>query len=296
MFRYVRIMRDTEEASGAGTGTVIADTEQQSFMDDIFQELPPEIDPDTIDMSTGLPKVKEEEKLETKEEIKEEVKEEKKEDKSEPIEKKETTEQKEDKNPLEDVVESLRHQIIAMSEQLTVDPKLQKVQEEVTTEDKKIEDQTKTTLENFLTPEELDRVIDEPALINLAFQRALTSITGNIQQNISSEVNRQILVNREITNFFTLNKDLLPYAKFVRYTLNEMEAKHGDKTYGEIFDETATECRKRLGLSAPEQTRETNKDVQRPAFVGSRRGNARPASGDGTWFDPSAKDIFDIHD
>lgn len=194
----------------------------------------------------------------------------------------------------QETISNLRAQILALSEALGTDPKVQKVKEDVSdkTEDVKKSDEVQTKLESFLSEDELDRLIDEPALINVAFQRAQSSLMSSIQANVQAEVNRQILVSRAVSDFYSTNEDLLPYSKFVQFVMAEVESTNKDKTYAEIFKTTADECRKRLGLAkTPVRTRESSKANQKPAFVGSKRGSNRPA-GKPDFFDNNAADMF----
>jgi hypothetical protein len=67
-----------------------------------------------------------------------------------------------------------------------------------------------------------------------------------------------------------------------------------DKTYGEIFQKTADDCRKRLGLQPSAVTRQSNSN-QRPAFAGTRKGTStRPATGANQMFDPNAADLLGL--
>ena len=156
----------------------------------------------------------------------------------------------------------------------------------------------------YLTEEELDQVIDNPALIVTAIQRAQADIVGQISNNLPSviqgivaqQVNQQVLVQRAVTEFYDANSDLRQYAQYAQFVMTEMETKHKDKPYSEIFALTASETRKRLGLKNPavvEVQRDQTKG-EKPAFAGSKRtGTVRPAA-KGEWFDPNAADLFNI--
>ena len=207
----------------------------------------------------------------------------------------ETKEQTDD-----DLISTLRAEILALTELVQKDPLVQKPQTEVTTDENKVESKTESpkefkTLAKFLSDDELDQIIDKPELINVAFERSQQVMLHNMQIAIQQEVNKQILVSRAISDFYQSNEDLRPYGKFVQFVLAEQEAKNPDKTYGEIFKETADECRKRLGLSKTVRTQQSDKPGQKPAFAGSKRGVSRPASTQ-EWFDPNAADIFNVKD
>jgi hypothetical protein len=201
-------------------------------------------------------------------------------------------------------IESLREQILALSQAVGNDPKLQSVQQNVSAESEASAAvgtlagvDPKTSIEQFLTVEELDRLIDEPGLINVAFTRSFTAMQANVQASIQREVNRQILVNRAVTDFYQANEDLLPYSKFVQFVMSEVEQSNKDKPYSEIFQTTASECRKRLGLSigAKAPTRESNNGSQKPAFAGSKKSNSRPVQ-QKEMFDKNAMDMMSLMD
>lgn len=198
----------------------------------------------------------------------------------------------------EDYVSVLREQIVKLTEQLGADPLRQSVQEKVPerSEQSSSDAPKAQTLQNFLTPEELDRVIDEPDVLNKAFERAISVMQQNMQGVIQAEVNRQVMVSRAVTDFYTANQDLAPYGKFVQFVMAEIEQTNSDKTYAEIFDMTAKESRRRLGLGQSSTVPDRQKSQvsqQRPAFAGSKRGTQRPA-GKQDFFDPNAADMMNL--
>jgi hypothetical protein len=207
----------------------------------------------------------------------------------------ETIQQSDNKDDSQQTIEELRKQILAMSESLAVDPLVQQVKSEVKVDASPEEQvQAEKILANFLSEKELDELIDNPGLINVAFQRSQQAMLATVGTLVQQEVNKQIVMQRAVTDFYTTNSDLLPYAKFVQFVMAETEQKNRDKTYAEIFATTATECRKRLGLSTVKTvTRETNKGVQKPAFAGSKQGNSRPSSTK-EMFDSNAADMFNL--
>ncbi len=163
----------------------------------------------------------------------------------------------------------------------------------------------------YLTDEELDRVIDDPKLIVMAIQRAQQDVMkqvhsfnsnqqASIQMQVQQAVQQQILVTKAITDFYDANQDLRKYAQFTQYVLAEVEQKSlgSNKTYADIFEETANETRKRLGLANPAvQTIERGRVVeQKPAFAGSKKGgNARPQE-QKEMFSKDAADMMDMLD
>ena len=212
---------------------------------------------------------------------------------NEPSATEEESDAADEQDPYLATIESLRAQVLALTEQVSVDPLRQNVQQDVqAAADQGEQSTTQQALEQFLSTDELDRLLDEPALINVAFNRAIQAMQVTTQRSVAQEVQRQIMISKAVTDFYSTNSDLLPYAKFVQFVMAEQEVLHKDKPYIEIFQTTASECRKRLGLSTPGAvTRDTNKGSQRPAFAGSKRGNSRPAT-KGEFFDPNAADMF----
>lgn len=192
----------------------------------------------------------------------------------------------------------LRDQIVKLTEQLNADPMRQEVQDSIEpqhVQGKKAEEPP-TKLENFLTLEELDRVIDEPDVLNKAFGRAIAVIQQNMQGVIQAEVNRQVMVSRAVTDFYTANQDLAPYSKFVQFVMSEVEQANSSKTYAEIFDMTAKETRRRLGLGQTTEALSRQKsqpNQQRPAFAGSKKSTQRPA-GKQEFFDSNAADMMNL--
>jgi hypothetical protein len=203
-------------------------------------------------------------------------------------------ESEEEGGPEEDIATTLREQIRQLTEQLNKDPLQQTVKRDVQDGEQKTDlGKTQKTIEAFLTAEELDRVIDEPQLINQAFNRALGSIEQSMQIAIQSEVNRQVMVSKAVSDFYQTNEDLIPYSGFVQFVMGEIERGNPTKTYGEIFQDTAKEARKRLGLGVKTQVRgqQGQAKTQKPAFAGSKKGNSRPAAQQ-SYFDPAAADMF----
>lgn len=211
--------------------------------------------------------------------------------------------EKEDKDAAEDTTAILREQILKLTEQLNKDPMMQQVAEEpqkVVEETQETKQKQKQTLEAFLTEDEVDRIIDEPQLLNVAFSRAISVMQQNMQSVIQSEVSKQVMVSKAVSDFYVRNQDLAPYNKFVQFVMSEIERENPDKTYADIFEMTANDVRKRLGLPGQVQGQFVQTDrgqspaaKQKPAFAGSKRNSPRP-SGKIEWFDPNAADLFGL--
>lgn len=150
---------------------------------------------------------------------------------------------------------------------------------------------------NYLTADELDAVIDKPELINKAIHKGvlnmLQGINTIIPQLVSEQVAYKIMVNNAVTEFYQKHEDLRQYNEFVSLVMTQNEAKMKGEPYQKIFDQTAEDCRKRLGLST--QAQAGNTTPQKPAFAGTKKGTStRPATGDKQWFDENAAGMFNI--
>lgn len=162
---------------------------------------------------------------------------------------------------------------------------------------------------NPLTAEELDELIDKPELIvkaiNDARINALTQVETVLPYLIESTVNRQILINKTVTDFYDTNRDLIPYSEFFQAELAKVEMGNRDKTYREIFDLAAKETRTKLRLKEPEQVTGTTSvppaqtrgvsptTTQTPAFASSRTSSAvGPSKGPKEGLDKEWTDLF----
>jgi len=209
----------------------------------------------------------------------------------------EDNKEQKDEEPINDINATLREQIVKLTEQLQSDPYQQSVATDVKTDEDKVKEAVKElpkTLQAFLSEDELDRIIDEPKLLNTAFERAVGVMQQNMNVAIRNEVNRQVMVSKAVSDFYSTNQDLIPYAKFVKFVMSEVEQANPQKTYGEIFETTADEARKRLGLG--QQVRQQGQVVQtnqKPAFAGSKKSTARPAPKQ-DFFDQNAADMFNL--
>jgi len=139
------------------------------------------------------------------------------------------------------------------------------------------------TPQEFLTAEELDNIIDNPALINTALNKAVQEIGTKMLQAMplvsAGIANQQIMLNNMALDFYEVNKDLSPYKDFVGAVVKQVEAANPDKTYQEIFDMTATTVRERLGLqpsAAPQKAPVSS--GKKPAFAGTRGPARKPVA------------------
>jgi len=153
---------------------------------------------------------------------------------------------------------------------------------------------------NYLTEEELDQVIDNPQLINKAISKArmemAQTITNALPGVVSQMVEQQMLVMRAVQAFYDQNDDLRPYGDFVKFKMSAIERSNPNMTYQEIFNKTAEECRKGLGLKNPDaKERDKPSGTTKPAFTAGKKTSVqRPAERKNEIFDPNAADLMDL--
>lgn len=156
---------------------------------------------------------------------------------------------------------------------------------------------------DLLSADELDAVIDKPELLNAAYKRAnetlVKNLFGALPQIVNSYVQQEIQVNKLVTTFYEMNSDLKPYGDFVRLNMAEVERANPTKTYGEIFELTAEQCRKRLGLKqtvGATQTVGVQSGGKLPAaFAGSKSNSSKaPMVEKKAIFDENALDLLNL--
>lgn len=156
---------------------------------------------------------------------------------------------------------------------------------------------------DLLSADELDAVIDKPELLNAAYKRAnenlVKNLFGALPQIVNSYVQQEIQVNKLVTTFYEMNSDLKPYADFVRLNMAEVERANPTKTYGEIFELTAEQCRKRLGLKQAvggTQTAGVQSGGKLPAaFAGSKSNSSKASMVEKkAIFDENALDLLNL--
>jgi len=156
----------------------------------------------------------------------------------------------------------------------------------------------------LLSVDELDQVIDKPELLNAAYKRSNQTLVENLFQAlpelIKGEVTKAVQVNKLVTTFYEMHNDLKPFADVVRLTMDAEEKANPQKTYREIFESTANQCRQRLGLKQPTAEVQTGavpagKPLP-PAFASTKSNNGR-ANGNVAHkeaFDPDLDAMFRV--
>jgi len=86
-------------------------------------------------------------------------------------------------------------------------------------------------------------------VITSAMNKAVNTVLLSIPQTVVKLVEQEIGMKELVNEFYRVNEDLKPHAKFATYVANELAAANPDWNVGKVFEETGKEVRKRLGLS-----------------------------------------------
>jgi hypothetical protein len=139
----------------------------------------------------------------------------------------------------------------------------------------------------FLTKEELDNIVDNPALIlkalNDARRKTAEEVVTIVPGLLQGIVKQQIDAYRTAEDFYEVNKDLNPYREFVSHIYTKMRYSLKDKTSEEVLTATATEARKHLRLAAPAPAapavpRTPKLGARQPSFAKSKGTPRQPAA------------------
>ena len=261
----------------------VASPDQQDLISDLLSDEP-------VEEEAEEEVIEEEETAETEEvEVEEEVEEESSEEEEQEEEVEEEEEETVEDDPLQaqiDLNERLRDQIIEMAnvqspgdEEETVSEEEEEEQEAVTLETLEIGD--------LLTPEELDEVVDNPAVLNKALARVLQPLLERINtpmstvaelakrvdalpRQVSELVGEQINFSTLRSDFYRRNSDLSGKpAKVVDMTFRSLitkARKEGDKTpIGEVYDKAGDEVREMLSIPKVPKTA-----ARKPALKGAK--------------------------
>jgi len=277
---YKLFSADKGVESGA-TEEDVASPDQQDLISDLLSDEP-------VEEEAEEEVIEEEETAETEEvEVEEEVEEESSEEEEQEEEVEEKEEEEDD--PLQaqiDLNERLRDQIIEMANVQSPGDEEEPVSEE---EEEEQEAVTLETLEigDLLTPEELDEVVDNPAVLNKALARVLQPLLERINtpmstvaelqkrvdalpRQVSELVGEQINFSTLRSDFYRRNSDLSGKpAKVVDMTFRSLitkARKEGDKTpIGEVYDKAGDEVREMLSIPKVPKTA-----ARKPALKGAK--------------------------
>ena len=121
---------------------------------------------------------------------------------------------------------------------------------------------------DFISDEQFDEITTSKEafnkFLNTFYQKTISDsrqilgegVLRSIPDVLRTNFQQMIALHEMRKEFYSNNKDLIPYAKVVASTMEEVAAKNPDKSYDELMNEVATETRKKLNL----QTQATNKD------------------------------------
>lgn len=145
----------------------------------------------------------------------------------------------------------------------------------------------------LLKPDELDRVLDDPKLINQAIQRAnegmlshVQNTVGNVNQVVQEQIQQTLWAKEVSDNFFSRNKDLQDsnlrqYVTMVAGNMIQQAASMGqnielDKT----LDNAAGDVRKSLGMKMPRRRtvskgKRAHKPARKASFAGASSGRGK---------------------
>lgn len=133
------------------------------------------------------------------------------------------------------------------------------------------------TSQDFLSPEQLDQLVDKPELVNVAINSAVGNVVDSFVSIIpaiaASVANQQIILSTMAKDFYDANADLVPYKDFVATVAKVIEKENPEGTFQDIFSKTAERVREKLALKPTVAAAPGVK----PAFAGGRN-SARPAA------------------
>lgn len=140
----------------------------------------------------------------------------------------------------------------------------------------------------FVTDEEIESFQDDPSKINdflnRVFQESLEEAMRRIPNVVTSKVSRNMTMRERAKEFYKENSDLQEYRDFVGHVANEVQSNNPEMDIQEVFNKTATEARKRLGIKKKaqdtEEQRRKGEEGQGPAFAGKPRGSRKGSGKD----------------
>lgn len=138
-----------------------------------------------------------------------------------------------------------------------------------------VQPQAQSPIPFEIAEDEFENMLEDRNLFNQVFQRAIQASSQNSNQSlmpaIAQQVQTQVALQGAVQEFYGAHKDLAPHRQFVSLVTQELIAKNPEWTLDKVFTETATETRKRLGIKAEQQPRQT---TRRPGLA---RSTTRPA-------------------
>lgn len=138
--------------------------------------------------------------------------------------------------------------------------------------------------EEFLSPQEIDELVDKPGHFQVALNKTRRKTAEEILKIVPAIVDRIVTqygaTQRAVTDFYDINKDLNPYRNYVSVTFKKVMVQNKDKNLSseELLKQTAETVRKDLRLAIPGATPPTrdNGKPAKPAFAGNKGSSRRP--------------------
>lgn len=135
---------------------------------------------------------------------------------------------------------------------------------------------------NFLEGVDLDSLYENPEVLNEVLARvhgaatehgarmAAERVLRQVPELVVGYVSRHTAMTNMVNDFYRENPDLTNVKQTVAAVANDLHAKNPDWDADKIFQETANETRKLLGLKKEAQQRARQASGKKPAFAGQR--------------------------
>lgn len=267
-------------------GEVKVNNEIEQMLNALGDPTPADLKADEEDPGEEKPEEKEEEKKEeSPEENKEEEPPEEKPEEKKEEEKEEAEEEQAEETDKDKIIENLRARL---NEKLEAPPTKKEEGVEGKPAEKK-EEPLKFEDQDFIGDLDLDDLTRDKAALNkilntvyskgvndskrIATEGVLNTIPDIVKHNLTL-----LTTLKEASDqFYTDNKDLVPFKRVVAAVFEEIAAKNPDKKYSELMNLTAPEARKRLELhkqavkKEAEENKENNKSPRLPNAKGGNR-------------------------
>lgn len=135
---------------------------------------------------------------------------------------------------------------------------------------------------NFLDGVDLDSLYENPQALNDVLTRvhnmatehgasmAAERVLRQVPELVVGYVSRHTAMTNMVNDFYKENPDLTNVKQTVAAVANDLHAKNPDWDADKIFQETAGETRKLLGLKKEAQQKARQANTKKPAFAGQR--------------------------
>lgn len=135
---------------------------------------------------------------------------------------------------------------------------------------------------NFLEGYEVEDLLEDPKKLNDVLLRAVnygqqqavyqaqTQTLRTIPEMVLGYITRHTAMNRMVDEFYQENPDLSNVKQTVAAVANDIHSKNPDWAVDKVFQETAEQTRKLLGLKKAAQEKVTKPQTKKPAFAKSK--------------------------